>query len=294
MRVEFIQNLIDKIKGKEKSNGTTIPCKVFDNHDKGIDVLFDKFDFSEFEINGKQRKYLSNVNADHGVTEQTLSLLTNQFPKERNSVKVLNIGCGKKDQMLFLNALEFDAYGIDFDIDVDTSRIKFHDLNTQDDIPFDEKYFDCVICQEIIEHIENPWLLMRKVKRVLKVGGSLIVTTPNICSNQSKKVFARNNLGFFAYFNPENLWQHINPIPYWEMHHLLNFNGLEIEKISGCNEYYVKYIPIGKKISAQLNIELTIQNNNILHYVTKNINSDIKLYSPIPTYDYIWPGQAQK
>lgn len=287
MRIKFVQEIIDRMRGKSLA-GRTIAVKMNDVNTTSIDRLFDEFPFAEFEINGKSRKCLTNVNADRGVTEQALSLLCEAFPSNRKNVKVLNIGCGKKNQMAFLDALGFDAYGLDYDIEDDSEKLKFHDLNTQDDIPFKELSFDCVVCQEIIEHIENPWLLFRKIKKVIKIGGILIVTTPNISSNSSKKIFINNNIGFFAYFDKANLWQHINPIPYWEMIHISTFNGFESVALSGCNEYYVNYVPKKSGFAKNEKRDVTIQNNDILHYVFRNLNSNIKLYNPVPTYNYDW------
>jgi 2-polyprenyl-3-methyl-5-hydroxy-6-metoxy-1,4-benzoquinol methylase len=290
MRVQFIQDLIDKARGKNFDKHQ-ISVSVEDVNRDTIDLLFEKFDFAEFEINGKKRRYLTNVNADRGVTEQALSLLCDSFPGDRSRIKVLNVGCGKKSQNDFLSTLGFDVYGVDFDIEVDSERVRFHDLNTQNHIPFDSIDFDCVISQEIIEHIENPWLLFRKIKKVLKIGGIFIATTPNISSNDSKKVFLNNNLGFFAYFDPDNLWQHINPIPFWEMIHLSRFNGFDLMSLSGCNMYYVDYVLKNKRSRKELRNEAIIQNNNVLHYVFRNLNSDIKLYNPVPTHNYSWDKQ---
>ncbi len=293
MRIQWFQNIVDGLRGKKRARIKVIPVSVVDMPAQEVDDLLTTFDHGEFKFNGRTRRYLANVNADRGVTEQTLSLLCRQFPTERGDVKVLNVGCGKKNQMSFLEVLGFEAYGVDFDIETDSDKVKFHDLNTQDDLPFERGSFDCVICQEIIEHVENPWLLLRKVKSALKVGGTLIVTTPNISSNRSKKIFTENNVGFYAYFDPANMWQHINPIPFWEMTHIATFNGFESVTLSGNNEYYVRYLPRTSLPAADLNKQVTIQNNDILHYVFRNLNSEIKLYSPIPTHNYVWPTTAK-
>jgi len=40
--------------------------------------------------------------------------------------------------------------------------------------------FDSVLCFETVEHFPRPELLLQEIGRVIKVGGGLIVTTPNV------------------------------------------------------------------------------------------------------------------
>lgn len=47
-------------------------------------------------------------------------------------------------------------------------------------IPTKESVFEVVVCTEVIEHILDDNLLLREINRVLKLGGHLILTTPNI------------------------------------------------------------------------------------------------------------------
>lgn len=53
-----------------------------------------------------------------------------------------------------------------------------HDL--EQPLPFDDAVFDTVVCSEILEHLFRPDLLLREVMRVLKPGGRVIVTVPNL------------------------------------------------------------------------------------------------------------------
>ena len=45
-------------------------------------------------------------------------------------------------------------------------------------LPFKENTFDCVVASEIIEHTIDPVAFVEALKRVLKPGGTLIVSTP--------------------------------------------------------------------------------------------------------------------
>lgn len=48
------------------------------------------------------------------------------------------------------------------------------------DLPFDDLFFDLVATYETIEHIGNVDVFMRELSRVLKPGGLMILTCPNI------------------------------------------------------------------------------------------------------------------
>ncbi len=45
-------------------------------------------------------------------------------------------------------------------------------------LPFRDEAFDCVICSEVIEHIEEDELALQEIARIVKRGGELILTCP--------------------------------------------------------------------------------------------------------------------
>jgi ubiquinone/menaquinone biosynthesis C-methylase UbiE len=45
-------------------------------------------------------------------------------------------------------------------------------------LPFSDRSFDVVVCAEMIEHVSEPRKTLRELKRVLKPGGYLVITTP--------------------------------------------------------------------------------------------------------------------
>lgn len=49
--------------------------------------------------------------------------------------------------------------------------------------------FDTVICFQVIEHIRKDHLLLEEIKRVLKPGGVLLITTPNKLMSLSRNPF---------------------------------------------------------------------------------------------------------
>ena len=45
-------------------------------------------------------------------------------------------------------------------------------------LPFHDDAFDVVVCTEVLEHTHSPALALREVRRVLKPGGKLLLSTP--------------------------------------------------------------------------------------------------------------------
>lgn len=135
--------------------------------------------------------------------------------------------------------------------DIDVSRFKANgiecdriDLNTR--WPYDDHLFDYVVAIEAIEHLENPWHIVREANRVLKPGGKLILTTPNILTIKSRLSYLL--YGYPNYFHymieqhrdhrDESPIDHINPVGFLELRHVLSRNGLQIETIE--TNRYVK------------------------------------------------------
>ncbi len=88
--------------------------------------------------------------------------------------RVLVVGSGKDPyRHLFSNNLEeyirFDIESHDGITDV---------IGDIHDAPFDDNSFDCIFAVEVMEHLENPFLFKKEVKRMLKEEGLLVLTVP--------------------------------------------------------------------------------------------------------------------
>jgi 2-polyprenyl-3-methyl-5-hydroxy-6-metoxy-1,4-benzoquinol methylase len=59
-----------------------------------------------------------------------------------------------------------------------SSDVEWISVDLNEEVPTSEE-FDVVVAIEAIEHLENPWATMRQIFRLLKSGGTAIVTTPN-------------------------------------------------------------------------------------------------------------------
>lgn len=120
--------------------------------------------------------------------------------------------------------------------------IDIHKGNLDAELPFSEQSFEYVTCLEGLEHIENPQQAMREFARVLKPGGHLIVSVPNILNVEERLKWLF--YGYTSHFKPISraatdrlrgeygdrveIAAHVNPIAYSELRHILEKNGFEI------------------------------------------------------------------
>ncbi len=96
---------------------------------------------------------------------------------------VLDVGCGEH-ALLSRHVDPADRYhGTDVkpQLRVPIDRYRALDLN-EGDLPgaWDGQRFDVVFCGEVIEHVFSPDRLLRQLAAVMKPGGLLLLTTPNL------------------------------------------------------------------------------------------------------------------
>ncbi len=78
---------------------------------------------------------------------------------------------------------------------------KTADFNT-DTIPYADKSFDVITAWCVVAHLENPHHFIREAHRLLKPGGLLIATLPDIGSASEKINFYKK--GEFISYKPDN------------------------------------------------------------------------------------------
>lgn len=100
----------------------------------------------------------------------------------------------------------------------------------------DNKY-DAVVAIEIIEHLENPFCFARECAKLLKPGGLLFLTSPNVEAVNSRLIyFYTGRLNYFGEYETVRP-AHITPIFKWKLEMLLGEPGFEIIW-EGFNRYY--------------------------------------------------------
>ena len=178
------------------------------------------------------------------ITNKVLEVVS-KLPHYPN-LKVLDVSCGEG---VILSRLQKDGcrvigthykendYIIKQSQHLDTLDI-CKEVDLHSDLPFSDNEFDLVINTEVVEHLRSHIHLIHEIGRVVKPGGYMILTTPNISRLHSRWQFfmtgthklIRENVHWGL--NKDDLYAyHINPIDFVLLHTVLFQAGMKIKNI---------------------------------------------------------------
>lgn len=105
----------------------------------------------------------------------------------QKKLRVLDVGCGAGPALRFLEKKGQEAVGVDLVYYplAEASHLVRPDVGlVQADVgatlPFASESFDVLLLSELVEHLEDEQPLLHECLRVLRTGGQVVVTTPNL------------------------------------------------------------------------------------------------------------------
>lgn len=98
--------------------------------------------------------------------------------------RLLDIGCGNLNFTKWFRDKAEVVIGTDHNPDQPASSInKFPGISALasagEHLPFKDEYFDIVIMSDVLEHVQNDKMTIDEVIRIIRPGGSLIISLPN-------------------------------------------------------------------------------------------------------------------
>jgi glycosyltransferase involved in cell wall biosynthesis/SAM-dependent methyltransferase len=116
-------------------------------------------------------------------------------------------------------------------------RVDYFDAE-KNRFPYEDESFSTVLCCELIEHLfEDPMFMMSEINRILKPGGHLVLTTPNIASMRALSAILNGyHPGFFpSYIKPGGDHgdhpRHNREYTPDDIHHLLVAAGFDVRRM---------------------------------------------------------------
>lgn len=99
---------------------------------------------------------------------------------------VLDVGCGTGILGAHLKQRGVDrVIGVELDPDAAATaeyvldRVHVGDIEGLD-LPYEANTFDCIIFADVLEHLRDPWGLLKRLVPLLKAGGRVVVSLPNV------------------------------------------------------------------------------------------------------------------
>lgn len=164
----------------------------------------------------------------HASTNDKVFALARRHLAAGNRVLDLGAGEGYFSSMVgaYLERAGIDPAAVLSACDVVPDQFRYQGVRCQPigaggRLPWDDQTFDLVCSLEVIEHVEDQFGFLREAARVLKPGGTVIISTPNVLNMNSRWRILHS--GFAQLFDPLPLATrdvvhtsgHIHPISYY-------------------------------------------------------------------------------
>lgn len=162
------------------------------------------------------------------------------------SGKVLDVGCGKKpykDIFLFSEYIGIDVNQDGHNHDDENIDI-FYDGKK---IPFSDHCFDSVISNQVLEHVFSPAEYLLEINRVLKSGGSFLISVPFIWDEHEQPYdYARYSSFGLRYLLEKSGFKIIKEIKSTDDFSLIFqlINAYVYKKLSTLRKFYIGYFLI--------------------------------------------------
>jgi 2-polyprenyl-3-methyl-5-hydroxy-6-metoxy-1,4-benzoquinol methylase len=175
-----------------------------------------------------------------------LSVIDQLIPYNEDSLKALDVGCAIGVFTNLLHQKGYEALGIDTNKELLTfaknryPHCTFKLMNAFH-LGFSPSSFDFVLALELIEHLDNPYKLLKEIHQVLKEDGVILLSTPNRLSLEGARGVVIKRAARINW----NAWdpEHRHVYTSIEITQLLR-QFFKIESVVGY--YYVPWIPCMK------------------------------------------------
>jgi len=173
-------------------------------------------------------------------------------------LRFLDLGCGTGEFMNMVANMDgkVKVWGIDVsNLAINGVKEKglkgfIRDINWQK-LPFPSQFFDVIYSGDVIEHLIDPDFMIKEVRRVLKKGGVLILTTPNLASWYNRLLLLFGIQPVFSEVSTKKIFGrpgdqvvgHLRLYTLKSLKEFLSYYGFKTIKIKGAYFHAFNFLP---------------------------------------------------
>jgi 2-polyprenyl-3-methyl-5-hydroxy-6-metoxy-1,4-benzoquinol methylase len=169
------------------------------------------------------------------------------LPPAQPGRHLLEIGCAHGERLHYLRTLGWNVQGVEFS-DMAASRAREKGLpcitSSIEDCSWPEGSFDVIIMSMVLEHLSDPLSILRRVNRLLKPGGRLLLSVPNINGIEARLfgsyAYTLQVPTHLAHFTPKTLSRMLSEAGFDDLE--VTYQGFHRDLKSGL-EHYVQDHP---------------------------------------------------
>src|SRR4030042_2058514 len=97
--------------------------------------------------------------------------------------RILDVGCGSGHMLEWLSLYNYELCGVDIsDYAIKCAKKKGFNVQCGElkDVHYPSAYFDIIVLNHVIEHVRDPFGLIKEIRRILKPHATVIIGIPNI------------------------------------------------------------------------------------------------------------------
>ncbi len=150
----------------------------------GFNNLKTRVRMREFYETSETYKRLLDAH-DEGYLRHYVELVIHHAPSQS---KILDVGCGNGISARLLNQADFDVVGTDISplfleeaLRWENPRLHYRVCDVME-LPFESESFDVICSNELIEHLPDVETALTEMMRVVRKGGRIVISGPNLCS----------------------------------------------------------------------------------------------------------------
>ncbi len=144
-------------------------------------------------------KKLKSIYKKEQFNPKIIGLFTNPFYFARRGLNknvsllignlsgsLLDVGCGSKPYESICNV---DSYvGMEIDTPENRMNDKVDVFYNGITMPFDEKSFDSILTNQVLEHVFNPNVFLKEINRITKINGQILLTVPFVWDEHEQPI----------------------------------------------------------------------------------------------------------